>query len=162
MAGTETKDTAGDPTPLDERQRAIRELEALLTSSDFRAKYISVQMRARRIGEDEAMRELGQLASDLIIYRDRPEFQAALDVWGRSRNMKEDRGEDDRGYHAGIVHYFEYRAGSGKTKRYLEGEYERPSIQGFIEFSQELGSLINNPHPDNNNAIEVAVRVGDT
>jgi hypothetical protein len=168
MGGTEVRveqGIDGDPAPPDEGDRAIGELRVLLGDQAFEEEYIKVQTAARRLEQDFAKGEVEKLRAELDKYDTNPELKtkliAALDVWGRTRNASGQEGEDRQGFHAGVVHYFEYRASESKTKRYLGGEHKRPSIEDFIKFSEGLKKLIDNPDPLQNPLVTHAARIGD-
>jgi hypothetical protein len=161
MAGTEARDATGDPTLLDEKQRAIAELKSLLEREEFKDKYISAQMRGRRVQESDATSEIDQIKRDLETRREDPLFLEALDVWGRSPNAAGEIGEDGQGFHSGVIHYFEYRSHPGKTGRYIGTEQERPSIQGFIDFSTQLKALTETPYPSTNRNIDSSALIAD-
>ncbi|GIW61729.1 MAG: hypothetical protein KatS3mg089_0581 [Patescibacteria group bacterium] len=83
-----------------------------------------------------------------------------MGVWGRSPDSSGDLGVNDQGYHAGVIHYFEYRADAEKNGRYKNTEGEI-SIDGFIKFSNRLRSFIDNPNPQNNAEVKNATIIED-
>lgn len=153
--------------------QAVQELEALLTSPPFEQAYVAVQTaidpearmtrgdlaRSQEIKDGKA-KELLSLREDLARRKDDPEFLEALDIWGRSPNSRGERGQDGEGFHAGIVHYFEYRA-VGRSKARRLNNSGPPSIQGFIDFSSYLQSLVDRPDPRSNTAIKTSAQVVD-
>lgn len=106
------------------------------------------------------------LKEELELRKTDPEFIAALDVWGRSPNAAGERGEDGTGFHAGVIHFFEYRAYRDKAGRFYgrEGVYKAKhdlSIQAFIDFSRELATCTAQPRPELNPEVQKATLVGD-
>ncbi|MBT7736452.1 hypothetical protein HN709_02085, partial [Candidatus Peregrinibacteria bacterium] len=85
---------------------------------------------------------LDGIAADLEVRKDDPEFQAALAVWGNSPDSKGGRGVDEKGFHAGIIHYFEYRASKEKAGRYKREADGAFGIDGFIEHSKDLEAYV--------------------
>lgn len=153
--------------------QAVQELEALLTSPSFEQAYVAVQTaidpearmtrgdlaRLQEIKEGKA-KELLSLRNEFAERKDDSEFLKALEVWGRSPNSRGERGQDGEGFHAGIVHYFEYRA-VGRSKARRLNNSGPPSIQGFIDFSSYLQSLVDRPDPRSNTAIKTSAQVVD-
>lgn len=110
--------------------------------------------------QKEKRDELERVRKEFQERQDDPALFAALDTWGQSRNSQNEAGQDGRGYNAGVVHYFEYRADKGKNGRY-KFEKSKFGIQSFIDYSMRLKSLIDNPNPENNDEIAQATLIGD-
>ena len=91
------------------------------------------------------MSKITQAQIDLCAQQSDPELIAALDVWGQSPNLAKSRGEDLKGFNAGVVHYFEYRSSLKEAGRYREGSGYDFSINGFIRFSQKISEIVSNP-----------------
>lgn len=88
-----------------------------------------------------------------------PELTEALEFWGLAPNAKGEYGEDGKGFNSGVIHYFEYRANAEKNGRFKKDD--EASIEGFIEETQRLKSLLDNPSPDSNEQIEAARMLED-
>lgn len=100
---------------------------------------------------ESTKQELAQLAQDSEARRNDPAFLNALAVWGRAPNMKGDRGTDGRGFHAGIVHYVEYRRNADKAGRFTE---QQPlTLDGFIANSEQLRAIVEKPSPEDSPAV---------
>ncbi len=99
----------------------------------------SLQVRATRIQHVNETYE--RLTREFEEMKEHPDFLRALEMWGRSRNAVGDRN-GGRGYHAGVVHYFEYRAYSGKNKRYQNDNLDKFGIQGFIDFTNAVRHIV--------------------
>lgn len=85
---------------------------------------------------------LDELAAELEAKKNDPDFQEALAAWGNAPDAKGGRGVDDKGFHAGIIHYFEYRAYKDKAGRYNKEKNGAFSLNGFIEHSKSLARYI--------------------
>ncbi|NTU72787.1 hypothetical protein HGB07_01265 [Candidatus Roizmanbacteria bacterium] len=101
---------------------------------------------------------LVRLKQEVADRRDDPEFQAAMELWGRSPDSKGQRGVDGRGLNAGVIHYFEYRADKQKNGRYKNSD-TAVSVQGFIDYSKKVKELID--HPNTAPAIQAARVIKD-
>jgi hypothetical protein len=89
-----------------------------------------------------------------------PELLAALEVWGRSPNSKGNFGNNNRGYNAGIIHFFEYRSDINKNGRYKYSKIPI-TIEGFIEYSNKLKEVISNIDPDQNPDVKASALLRD-
>lgn len=65
------------------------------------------------------------------------ELLTALAAWNTSPDSTADRAHDGKGYHAGLLHYFEYRGAREKHSR-LDRLPEPPTVDGFIAFTNRL------------------------
>ncbi len=84
--------------------------------------------------KEKAIQKLEELRIEFEILSDSPELLQAMELWGRSRNAEGDKN-NGLGYHAGVVHYFEYRAYPSKNKRFLNSPLKNFSIQGFMDLT---------------------------
>lgn len=94
----------------------------------------------------EAKKELEALEQDFEENKNNPVLLDALESWGRSPNLYGDRGKNDVGYNAGVVHFFQYRADkvkSGRLKNYPM------TIDAFISMTDYLKTLLE--HTDSGN-----------
>lgn len=103
---------------------------------------------------------LASLEAELEKRKNDPQLLDAMGVWGRSPDSSGDLGTNDQGYHAGVIHYFEYRANAEKNGRYKNIE-DKISIDGFIAFSNRLKSFLDNPNPQNNAEVRKGTIIGD-
>ena len=160
--------------------RAIQELEALLTDPMFEAGYVTVQavidtsvQAARLAGKsDESIRLLIQklqeekriqvfaIRNEVALRKDDPTLWEAFGVWGQSPNASCGRGPEGKGYNAGVVHYFEYRA-VGRNKARRLNNFGDLNIQGFIDFSLYLQSLVDQPDSRINTAVGKSAQIRD-
>ncbi len=151
----------GEDLPYTESEAHARKAaEAQFLTEKITAQKVMEEQRATIIEAFDALKE------ELELRKADPEFIAALDVWGRSPNAAGERGEDGTGFHAGIIHFFEYRAYRDKAGRFYgrEGTYKAKhdlSIQAFIDFSRELATCTTQPRPDLNPEVQKATLVGD-
>lgn len=94
-------------------------------------------------------------------------FARALNYWGRSPNVAGEFGEDGRGFHAGIEHFFSYRSDKGKSGRFFDSDSGRhsigqePTIESFIAFSEGLMECMRNPVPGENPRVAKSVLIED-
>lgn len=95
----------------------------------------SERNRAHRIADE--------LIEDLTSLQDPSALLSALELWGRSRDATGDRN-DGYGYHAGVVHYFEYRTVPDKNKRFIGNEYAECRLQNFIDISESFRPFLRN------------------
>lgn len=102
---------------------------------------------------------LHTILEELVERENDPRLIAALNVWGRSPNSTNDRGANGEGYHAGVTHYFEYRRSKEKAGRYKQ-EKTPFGIEGFIEHTDELQELLQDPTV-NNKKIKKLSRIKD-
>lgn len=126
------------------------ELEALLKEEllpEFSADIESAKRSLEEARSNESAR-LETIKGDFAKRSNDPEFLAAMEVWGMSPDSKGDRGTDGKGYHAGIVHYFEYRRDLEKAGRF-KIEKTPFSVDGYIEDSNMLKELLDNPSEEN-------------
>lgn len=103
--------------------------------------------------ELETRKALELLREDAVTMRYHPALMRALETWGYSPNAAGDRGPDGQGFHAGIVHFFEYRIIGEKDWRFFrkDGRYKPAnelSLLAFVEFTQNLRRLLEDPDPD--------------
>jgi len=172
----ETKET--DPN--------VEELKRLINDSNFEAQFLAVQTRVERakrnkllnsaqkrdletrLAEANALllqatkiqtQNLNQLKKALE--QPTPQLVEALNIWGRSRNVRGEYGPDQKGFNAGVVHYFEYRAHVGKNKKRFKPEYTF-SVGGFIAHTKQYKSFLENSNPTTNSQIETARLLEDS
>lgn len=119
----------------------VSELGSLLFSTRFEVLYL---MQAEGL---ERCRQLELLREEFEARRNDPSLLLALASWGRSPDLGGDRGLDSTGYNAGVVHYFEYRLIPDKSRRYTETE--PLTIQGFIDYTDRITALIQDPRSGN-------------
>jgi hypothetical protein len=73
--------------------------------------------------------------------KEKQELLDALDAWGRSPDAEGNRGQDGKGFNAGVIHFFAYRGNGEKNGRY-RNEKEPFSLQSFINNAKKLRGLI--------------------
>ena len=95
---------------------------------------------------------LGKLR--LEIQQPTPALMEALDTWGVSPDVKGDFGSDGKGFNAGVIHYFQYRASAEKNSRYKQSE--TMDVEGFAEYSKKIKTFLENPNPASNTEVEGA------
>lgn len=105
----------------------------------------------------EARLHLENLKNELQTRSHDPLLLNALDVWGMSPDSQGGRGEHGQGFHAGIAHFFEYRRGADKLGRFTT----KPTLDHFIEFSNILKSVLENPNPASNAYVTKSVYITD-
>lgn len=133
------------------------ELEELLREAalpEFADEIAAAQQDLDGAREREAA-ALETIKADFASRQNDPELLAAMDVWGMSPDSDNDWGEDNQGYHAGIVHYFEYRKHLEKAGRYKKEKREF-GLQSYIDEAMELKGLLDNPTEDNEDIERVA------
>jgi hypothetical protein len=161
----------------------VLELIDLVSTDDFLNKLIAVQTKAEsslinrllqikknkklpdydsRLAEAREALDRGIAHNTKIIEKLReelkhpnPQLNSALNAWGRSRNKKGEIGLEDRGFNAGVIHYFEYRTSIRKNRNRFKAEHEL-SVDGFISHTKEYQSFLNNPSPAHNPQVEIA------
>lgn len=97
------------------------------------------------VAAEEALRELeavhaqtiAEISAEVDARTDDPTFRDALAVWGRSPNAAGEWGGDNTGFHAGVIHYFEYRRDAAKAGRYSREETPF-GVDGFATYSAPL------------------------
>ncbi len=82
------------------------------------------------------------------------EFAEALRTWGLSPNVKGEFGPDGKGFNAGIIHYFEYRASVEKNSRFRPED--ELSAEGFINYTKNIKNFLDNPDPASNPGVQTA------
>ena len=91
---------------------------------------------------DQARERLSALSDSIPALSEDTEFSQALDRWGSSPNSEGNRGEDGQGFHAGVVHYFEYRQNSEKAGRFSREAPEDFSLNGFVEYTESVAHYV--------------------
>jgi hypothetical protein len=84
---------------------------------------------------------LQQIAEEVVSRETDVNFRDALSIWGRSPNAAGEWGTDNTGFHAGVIHYFEYRRDKGKAGRYKREETPF-GVDGFIAYSEPFTKLL--------------------
>lgn len=130
-------------------QYAVEQIVIPSLEKDFAAKRQEIEGKIREM--------LKEVSSDLQSRQGDNNLQEAFAVWGISPNSKGDNN-NGLGYHAGIVHYFEYRGDKLKSTRFTEPM----SLEGFIERSKKLKSFMDNPDPKANSEIDSARMLEDS
>lgn len=108
--------------------------------SYYQNRYDAVNQRAEAI-RTQSHNTASRLLNDLAALSDAKPLLAALELWGRSRNSYGDTNNES-GYHAGVIHYFEYRSVSEKNKRFYGNKFESCSLQHFIDVSESFRPFI--------------------
>ncbi|OGI57206.1 hypothetical protein A3B85_01600 [Candidatus Nomurabacteria bacterium RIFCSPHIGHO2_02_FULL_37_13] len=156
----------------------VEELKKLINDPDFKTQFLAVQTRTEIAIKNKLLnstkkrdhetklaeanrsllqateiqtQNLNQLKEELE--QPTPELVEALNVWGRSRNVRGEYGSDQKGFNAGVVHYFEYRAHVGKNKKRFKPE-NTLSIESFIDYTKKYQSFLENPNPATNPQIK--------
>lgn len=147
------------PITIDGQEYPYNEAEALVTELVKNAHQEEIAKLEADLSQaaSRAESELDALQSELPERQNDPAFLHALELWGRSPDSKGERGEDGQGFHAGIAHFFEYRRGKSKLGRFNE----TPTIENFIEFSQNLEKILKDPNPETNPQVKDAVYITD-
>lgn len=165
-----TSGTAVELGTMSEAPVSVKELEDLLNSQDFIDSYVRVQV-ALSFGEvrvdelnleqlsESKRNEIESLRAELAERRMDQDLALALSAWGKSPSPLRGNGSIDLGFNAGIVHYFEYRAVIGKA--YRSGLNDAPTIQGFINYTAMLKTLLHSANPLQNTELAVAAWVAD-
>jgi hypothetical protein len=113
-----------------------------------------------RRAEEIQGQKLQELISEAERRKDDPDLLSALAMWGRCPNAAGDFGTDNSGYHAGVVHFFEYRSSPDKNGRYKYDPIPI-TIDGFIEYSRKIQRLISDIDPQNNPAVKLFASLQD-
>lgn len=92
--------------------------------------------------QNRSSQSLANLIEAVESRKDDSELIKVLAVWGRSPNHANERGSDDGGFNAGVIHFFEYRAFPDKLGH---NRQDNMSLDGFINRSQAVDSLVNSP-----------------
>ena len=79
---------------------------------------------------------------EITTFQNDSNFRDAMSAWGSSPNKSMQRGEDGTGFHAGIVHYFEYRSDTQKNSRYKGETLDTVGIPSFIDFTRKMQSML--------------------
>lgn len=121
------------------------------------------EIDAQRI---EIVQQFEALKEELVTRAADPELHAALDAWGRSPNTAGEWGEDEKGFHAGVTHFFEYRCNKEKAGRfYGKDGTTKPkhelTLDAFIAFTKELDACIKEPRPSQNPDVQKSTLIGD-
>jgi len=77
------------------------------------------------------------LLDELDLRKRDPELVEALDAWTNSPDSQGDIGADKYGWHAGLIHFFEYQGHPLKARRFKYIE-ESMTVAEFINFSKRL------------------------
>jgi hypothetical protein len=121
------------------------------------------------IAAEEALRELAvghtqtiaEISAEVDARKEDPIFRNALAVWGRSPNAAGDWGSDQTGFHAGVIHYFEYRRDAAKAGRYSREESPF-GVDGFITYSEPLQDTLSQyTTPEALPSIQALTRIQD-
>ena len=132
-----------DPRSFAEHEDDLR--EQLLKDNPDLQQEVDAAIGALETARENAQSELEKLKRDLTDRLNDTELQEAMTVWGQAPNLAKSRGQYGKGFHAGVVHYFEYRASNAESGRYRDGEGYDFSLDHFIDFSKRLKDLVNNP-----------------
>lgn len=132
----------------------IDEKLGTLIRAEYMQKIQAMEEAIHEITQD--MREAwAKLKEEFEANRDNPRFLNALAVWGRAPGIKKDRGPDGRGFHSGIVHYFQYRGDWHKAGRFYRDDLPL-TLEGFMETSEQLREMINTPFPEQHSDVAKA------
>jgi hypothetical protein len=101
------------------------------------ALYLRLEVKRAR-----AEQQLALLADTLGKRAEDPLVLAAMDVWGCSCNAAGDRGPQGEGFHAGVIHYFEYHAVPAKRFRFSHEPLEAFGLDGFVQYSSRMHALL--------------------
>ncbi len=110
--------------------------------------------------EAQTTKKVETLRQELIQSANEPSLLNALELWGQSRNA---RGETNsgKGYHAGVVHYFEYRSRHDKSHRFDQAATEAFSIADFIKLSESFRPILRPEHTKDCLPIEKGILLED-
>lgn len=137
-----------------DEEYSLEEISSLI-AQEVREEFGPVLQQAEdevEVVRKNALRDFAAFQQSVDASKDSPDFLRALDVWGVSPDSKDQRGDGGTGFHAGIAHYFQYREDKAKSGRFAEG---RPmTIEGFVNFSNELRDLLAEPRPEINERIQ--------
>lgn len=136
----------------------MKELERKARTAEWEEK---MQQAKTSLSEaiDREKAKITAIEKELLERDEDPKLLAALNVWGRSPDSLNNRGENGKGYNAGVIHYFEYRASKSKAGRF-NNEKIPFGVEGFIQYSEWLQAILNNPSKDNS-AISELTRFTD-
>lgn len=151
------EDTPGEPGG--EPKKGAKSLIKNQIRPELEAKMAQAQQNLQE-AEARQKQVLATLAQELKAHSEDPALLDAMDVWGRSPDARGNRGARGQGLHAGVEHYIEYRDDQGKNGRYKDIE-PVPSIDGFIQYSNRLKGIVNNPNPAVNPDVQQAALIGD-
>ena len=162
----------------------VSELKNLISSQEFSVNFLTVQtkeerkniLKIKRRDTDYSKKtaqanhalnvklaEQKEILNSLMQELDHPAPQLveALNVWGRSRNIKGETGVAHTGFNAGIIHFFEYRSHHKKSKKRFKPEHTF-SIEGFIVYTKQYEKLLKNPNPATNPDIKISRLLEDS
>lgn len=103
-----------------------------------------------------AAEHLCELLAQIEQHRQESNLCEAFEIWGRSRNLYNHNNSGD-GYHAGVVHYFEYRSDLKKSNRFAKP----PTISEFVELSLSFKKLIRPSRLDELNRVKAGLLIED-
>jgi len=139
----------GDSEISTSAEEARNRLEEHLKKDKYSAR-IEAAEKGLRLAEERQVEVLNLLAQELE--KPSAELLSALNAWGRSRNALGETGSEQKGFNAGVVHYFEYRTHPRKNIRRFRPA-DTLNAEGFIAFTKRYEDLINNPNPETNSKI---------
>lgn len=108
---------------------------------------LSVAERAYSESMNLHQSKIDSIRQDLATRADDSTLTDSFDVWGASPNAEGSLNDNEQGYNAGVVHFFEYRADQEKSGRFAVQDTEM-SIDAFIRRSEQLDSLLQNYETD--------------
>lgn len=92
--------------------------------------------------ETEAEAKLIELKNSLEVV-DKNRLASALGIWGNSADSKGSFGDDETGFNAGMIHYFEYRSDETKSGRFKKTGQDF-TLEGFMDESERLEQIVEN------------------
>ena len=111
--------------------------------SHFRTK-LKLAEEGLTIRHSEATDRISNMKDSLFNLDDEQDLQTVFDSWGQAPDENGERGEDDKGYNSGVVHYFQYRASEEKASRFKREKVEF-SIDGFKQKTLDYIDAITDP-----------------
>ena len=100
------------------------------------------------------------LKNEILLKAEDASLLKAMSVWGKSPNSAGEWGSDDKGFHAGVTHYFEYRQNSEKAGRFKR-EKEKFGTSGFVDYSKNLHQVVVDYNPATNPQVISSAKIVD-
>ena len=143
-------------------QMGSREFEGVVSKA-LEPKYQEEVTVAQTSLEDAKVREsdrFSTIQSDISIKSEDPTFLKTMSVWGRSPNSAGEWGPDEKGFNAGVTHYFEYRQNSEKAGRFKRDKTPF-GVSGFVEYSKNLHQVVVDYNPATNPQVISSAKIDD-
>jgi hypothetical protein len=135
----EAKSLSEDPKKLMKEILGSKSARFYSLRSAIEGERQQAESRLEKIYEDVFLRPYGSA------------FEDAVAVWGISRNLRGDTA-GGAGFHAGVIHYFEYHSSPKKSMRFLQsGDCSGLSMsaQGFIDYSKTFATILSSNPREN-------------